>query len=55
MKFIEYVVMAALLVPTASVIAAMVISLTSEPAPPAEAGVQVTSPAVYYADTEKQP
>jgi hypothetical protein len=55
MKLIEYVVMALLLVPTASVIAAVVISLASEPAPPAEAGVQVTSPAVYYADMEKQP
>jgi hypothetical protein len=55
MKFIEYLVMAALLVPTASVITGVVISVTAEPTMPAEASVQATSLAVYYADLEKQP
>jgi hypothetical protein len=60
-KFIEYLILAALLVPTARVIAGVVISLTMEPTMsveptmPAEPSIEVTSPAVYYADLEKQP
>ena len=55
MKFTEYLVMAALLVPTASVIAGVVISLAAHPEMPATSGIYATSPAAYYADMENQP
>jgi catechol-2,3-dioxygenase len=55
MKFKEYLVMAALLVPTASVLTGMVVSVTAERTMPAEASVRATSLAMYYADLEKQP
>ena len=56
MKIIkEYLVMAAFLVPTVSLVAGVVISLTAQTNMPAEMGVSPTSLAVYYADLEKQP
>jgi hypothetical protein len=55
MKFTEYLAMAALLLPTVSVMAAVVISLAAPMEMPAEVGVSPTSLAVYYADLEKQP
>jgi hypothetical protein len=55
MKFTEYFVLAALLVPTVGLMAGVVISLTVPPDMPAEIGVQPTSLAVYYGDMEKQP
>ena len=55
MKFTEYVFMAALLVPTVSLVAGVVISITAPANMPPEVGVHPTSLAVYYADMEKQP
>lgn len=55
MKFTHYIAMAGFLVPTASLIAAVLISLTATAEMPAEIGVNPTSLAVYYADMEKQP
>jgi hypothetical protein len=50
MKFTEYVFMAALLVPTVSLVAGVVISITAPANMPPEVGVHPTSLAVYYAD-----
>ena len=55
MKFTEYLVLAVLLVPTVSLMAGVVISITAPTDMPPEVSVQPTSLAVYYADLEKQP
>jgi hypothetical protein len=55
MKYKEYAVLGALLVPTAALATSVLISLATTHEMPTETSIYTTSPALYYADYERQP
>jgi hypothetical protein len=55
MKFHEYLLLGILLVPTATLATSVLISFSAPHGMPAETGIYATSPALYYADYERQP
>jgi hypothetical protein len=54
-KLTEYGILGALLVPTAALATSVLITFAAPAEMPAEAGINPTSLATYYADLERQP
>ena len=54
-KLTEYAILGALLVPTAALATSVLITFTAPHEMPAATPVYTTSPALYYADYERQP
>lgn len=55
MKLTEYGILAVLLVPTAALATSVLITFAAPHQMPAEMAIYSTSPALYYADYERQP
>ena len=55
MKFAEYGLLGALLVPTAALATSLLITFSAPSEMPAQPGINPTSLATYYADLELQP
>lgn len=55
MKLTEYGILGVLLVPTAALATSILITFAAPNEIPAAPGIYATSPALYYADMEKQP
>jgi hypothetical protein len=54
-KLTEYAILGALLVPTAALATSVLITFAAPHEMPAETTTYATSPAIYYADYERQP
>ena len=55
MKLTEYAILGALLVPTAALATSVLITFAAPHEMPAATPIYTTSPALYYADYERQP
>jgi hypothetical protein len=55
MKFTEYGLLGALLVPTVALATSVLITFAARAEMPAQPGINPTSLATYYADLERQP
>jgi hypothetical protein len=55
MKLTEYGILAVLLVPTAALATSVLLTFAAPHQMPAEMAIYSTSPALYYADYERQP
>ncbi|HSA88342.1 MAG TPA: hypothetical protein VLF42_00410 [Burkholderiales bacterium] len=55
MKLTEYGILGVLLVPTAALATSILITFAAPHEIPQAPGIYTTSPAIYYADMEKQP